>query len=95
MTDDIDTSRFPAHRIVVNDNNIDTVKSTLPDDQSDLIRPGCLMWRMPPDVDTWMEPMGVTLTYWPENGRGALHEDGSLDGSDWGTWHGAELWLNG
>lgn len=94
MTDDIDTSRFPAHQIVINDDNIDAVKSTLPDDQQSLIEPGCLVWRMPPGVDEWAEPMGVTMTYWPQDRRGALHYDGTADGSEWGTWHGIELWLD-
>ncbi len=94
MNEDIATSRFPAHRTVVTERNIDTVRSILPDDQRALIRIGCLTWRMPPDVDTWVEPCGVTMTYWPEGARGALHCDGTADGSEWGTWRGDELWLD-
>ena len=92
MTDH-DTARFPDHHVIVTGNNIEQVRRTLPEDQRGLIRVGCVTWRMPEDVDTWAEPMGATLTYWPEDARGALHEDGSLDGSQWGVWHGGELWL--
>ncbi len=89
-----DTARFPDHHLVVTAENIDAVRSTLPDDQQSLIEPGCLVWRMPPGVDEWAEPMGVTMTYWPQDRRGALHHDGSLDGSEWGVWHHDELWID-
>lgn len=93
MTDH-DTARFPEHHIIVSTDNIEQVRRTLPDDQQSQIKLGCLVWRMPIGVDDWSEPCGITMTFWPSDRRGALHHDGSLDGSEWGVWHRDELWLD-
>jgi len=87
------TSWLPDHRTIVTADNIDTVRSRLPEDQREAIAVGCIMWRVPHDVDTWLEPCGSTLSYWP-NGRGAVHHDGDLTGSSWGTWSNGELLLD-
>ena len=94
MTDDNAEPRFPSHRLVIDNDNIEHARSIMPDDQRSLVRAGCQIWRMPPEVDKWVEPMGVTLSFWPDTQRGALHLDGSLDGSSWGMWHAGELWLD-
>lgn len=93
MTDH-DTARFPEHHIIVSTDNIEQVRRTLPDDQQSQIKLRCLVWRMPIGVDTWLEPCGSTLTYWPDTQRGALCHDGDPDGSSWGTWRGGELHLD-
>lgn len=85
---------LPDHHVIVTPDNLDAVRSRLPDDQREAITVGCITWRMPDDVDTWAEPCGTTLTYWPETRRGALHHDGDLGGSSWGTWRGGELLLD-
>jgi len=86
-------SWLPAHRTIVTTDNIDAVRPMLPQDQREEIAVGCMMWRCPPDVNTWAEPCGSTLSYWPDRDRGALHHDGDLAGSSWGTWRGGELML--
>jgi len=85
--------RFPDHRTIVTADNIDAVRARLPEDQRHAIAVGCIMWRVPHDVDTWLEPCGSTLTYWPDR-RGAVHHDGEVGRSAWGTWHRGELLLD-
>lgn len=85
---------FPHHGTIVKVDNLDAVRSRLPADQREMIVAGCVTWRMPDDVDTWSEPCGSTLSYWPQDSRGALCHDGDLNGSAWGTWRDGELLLD-
>lgn len=43
---------LPPHRKIVTVDNIDAVRSRLPEDQRHVIAVGCIMWRVPHDVDT-------------------------------------------
>ena len=72
MTDDNAEPGFPSHRIMVDDENIERARSILPDDQRSLVRAGCQIWRMPPEVDMWAEPMGLPLSFWPDPRTTAL-----------------------
>lgn len=91
---DDQTSWLPDHHVIVTPDNIDAVRSTLPQDQREEITVGCFTWRCPIDVDTWLESCGSTLSYWPRTQRGALYHDGDLDGSSWGEWRGGKLMLD-
>jgi hypothetical protein len=88
------TAWLPPHRTIVTGDNIDAMRRIMPEDQREAITVGCMIWRCPSDVDTWTEPCGSTLSYWPDTQRGALHHDGDLDGSLWGTWRDGELHLD-
>jgi len=58
-------SWLPDHRAIVTVDNLDAIRLTLPEDQREVVTVGCSTWRCPSDVDTWAEPFGSTLSYWP------------------------------